>query len=98
MRSFVKINPSRSAEVTQLFTDIGKSCPSHEFLALQICLLMLFAKIKFSQKFPNLQYRVVLGLWFCHLETAGEQQYLMVLGSLRLMVLGSLRLMVLGSL
>ena len=29
--------------------------PSHDFLASQICLLMLFAKVKFSQKFQDLQ-------------------------------------------
>ena len=38
------------------FTDIGKSCPSREFITLQICLSTLFAKIKLSQKFLNLQY------------------------------------------
>ena len=56
MRSFAKIKFSRNAEITLLFTDIGKSCPSGEFLVSQICLLTLFAKIKFSQKFPDLQY------------------------------------------
>ena len=38
------------------FTDIGKSCSSRDFLTSQICLLTLFAKIKFSRKFLNLQY------------------------------------------
>ena len=38
-----------------VLTDIGKACLSHEFLPSQACLLMLFANIKFSQKFPNLQ-------------------------------------------
>ena len=47
LRSFMKIKPSGNAEITQSVTDIGKSCPSGEFLALQICLLMLFPKIKF---------------------------------------------------
>ena len=41
------------------FTDIGKSCPSHDFLTYHICLLTLFAKIKFSRKFPDLQYSKV---------------------------------------
>ena len=36
------------------FTGVGKSCPSREFLTWQICLLMLFAKIKFSRKFAVL--------------------------------------------
>ena len=39
----------------QLLTDIGKSYPSCEFLTSKICLLTLFAKIKLSRKFPNLQ-------------------------------------------
>ena len=39
------------------FTDIEKSCPSREYLVSQIiCLFALFAKIKFSRKFPDLQY------------------------------------------
>ena len=42
------------------FTDIGKSCPSREFLTLQICILMLQAKIEFSGNFQNLQYFVRL--------------------------------------
>ena len=55
MQSFVKIKSSRNGEITLSLTDIEKSCPSREYLALQICLLTLFAKIKFSQKFPDLQ-------------------------------------------
>ena len=54
MQSFVKIKSSRFRAM--LFTDIGKSCPSCDLLMPQIYLLSLFAKIKFSQKFPNLQY------------------------------------------
>ena len=42
-------------EITLLFTDIGKSCRCRKFLVSQICLETLFAKLKFSQKFPNLQ-------------------------------------------
>ena len=56
MRSFLKIKSSQNCEITLSFTDIEKSCPSREFLALQICLLTLFAKIKLSRKFPDLQY------------------------------------------
>ena len=56
MRSFVKIKPSRNGGITLSFIDGGKSCLSREFSMSQICLLMLFAKIKFSRKFPNLQY------------------------------------------
>ena len=54
--SFVKIKSSRNAEITLSFTNIRTSWPSREFLASQICLLTLFAKIKFSRKFPDLQY------------------------------------------
>ena len=43
---FVKIKSLRNALITLLFTDIGKSYHSREFLASQIFLLTLFAKIK----------------------------------------------------
>ena len=56
MRSLVKIKPSQNGEIILLFTDVGKSCPSCEFLTSQTCLFTLFAKIKFSRKFSNLQY------------------------------------------
>ena len=56
MQSFVKIKPSRIGDITLLFTDIGKSCSVQDFYTSQMCLLTLFAKIKFSRKFPNLQY------------------------------------------
>ena len=46
LRSFMKIKQSRNGEITLLFTDVGKSCPSREFLMWQICLLTLFAKTK----------------------------------------------------
>ena len=58
MRSFVKIKPSQNGKINRPFIDIGKSCLSREFFTLQICLLMLFAKIKFSRKFPNLEYSI----------------------------------------
>ena len=53
MRSFVKIKPSRNGEITLSFTDIWESYPSHEIVTLQKCLLTLFAKTKFSRKFPK---------------------------------------------
>ena len=56
MRSFVKTKSSRNGEITLSTTDIGKSYPCSEFFRSQVCLLTLFAKIKFSQKFPDLQY------------------------------------------
>ena len=46
---------SRTGEIIRSFTDEGKSCHCREFLASQICLLTLFAKIKVSRAFPNLQ-------------------------------------------
>ena len=55
MRSFVKIKAPGNSEITLLFSDIGKPCPSREFLMLHVYLLTLFAKIKFPQKFLNLQ-------------------------------------------
>ena len=56
MRSFVKIKSSRNGEIILPFTDICKSCHSRDFFTSQICLLTLFAKIKFSRKFLILQY------------------------------------------
>ena len=32
MRSFMKVRPFGNGVVTLSFTDVGKSCPSHEFL------------------------------------------------------------------
>ena len=49
------IKLSQNGEITLSFTDVGKSYPSHEFLMRQVCLLTLFAKIKFLQNFSNLQ-------------------------------------------
>ena len=54
---YMKIKPWLNGEITLSFTDIGKFCHCHKFLKSQICLLTLFAKIKFSQIFPNLQYK-----------------------------------------
>ena len=54
-------------EITLSFTDIGKSCPSREFLTSQICLLKLFAKIKFSRNFQiysNIVHVFLLSLKF----------------------------------
>ena len=56
MRSFVKIKPSQSGEIILAFTDMDEPWPSRDFFTSQICLLLLFAKIKFSQKFPFFQY------------------------------------------
>ena len=59
IRSFVKIKLSRYEDITLSFTDICKSCPDREFWMSLICLSTLFAKIKFSRKFPNLQYTLI---------------------------------------
>ena len=56
MRSFAKIKSSPNVEIILLFTDIGKSRPSLDFLLSQIRILTQFTKIKFSRKFPDLQY------------------------------------------
>ena len=56
MRSFVKIKPSRNGKITLLFIDISKSCLSCKLFTSLMCNLMLFAKIKLSRTFPNLQY------------------------------------------
>ena len=63
MRSFVKIKPSKNRKITLSFIDIGKSCLGREFFTSLTCLLMLFAKIKFSRKLPNLQYHINWGHW-----------------------------------
>ena len=54
LRSFEKFKSSRNYKITVSFFDIAKSCTSREFLTSLICLLKLFAKIKFSRKFPVL--------------------------------------------
>ena len=56
MRSFVKIKPSWNGKITLSFIDIGQFCLNHELFISLMCLLMQFMKIKFSQKFPDLQY------------------------------------------
>ena len=58
MRSFVKIKPSRIGDITLSFTDIGKSCPVRDFLRRKCVFSTLLAKMKFSRKFPNLQYQL----------------------------------------
>ena len=56
LAKFRENKPSRYGKITLTFIDIGKSCISREFSTTLICLLMLFAKIKFSRKLLNLQY------------------------------------------
>ena len=50
MPSFLEIKSSRNGKITLSFTDIGKSCPSHEYLMWQI---FNSREIKFAQKFPD---------------------------------------------
>ena len=52
--SHMKIKPSRNGKITLSFIDIGKSWHNCEFFTALKCLLLLFGKIKFSQKFLNL--------------------------------------------
>ena len=58
----------RNGEITLSITDIVKSFTSREFLAPQECLLTVFAKIKFSRKFPDLQYMVKVRTRICQQE------------------------------
>ena len=56
MRSFVKIKCSRNGEITLSFTDICiQIMPKSRIFNVANMFLTLFAKIKFSRKFPNLQ-------------------------------------------
>ena len=50
---FRENNILAKCEITLSFTDKDKSCLTGELLTSQICLLTLFAKIKFSRKFLN---------------------------------------------
>ena len=59
MQSFAKIKPLRNDDCALSFSDIGKSYQIREFLKWKICILTLFAKIKFSRKFPNSQYSIL---------------------------------------
>ena len=45
---FIFAKLSRNGKITLSFIDVGKLCLSREFFTSLICLLMLFAKIKFS--------------------------------------------------
>ena len=56
MQSFAKIKPLQNGKNSLSFTDVGKSYRSRELFTWQICLLKVLAKIKFSRKFPNLQF------------------------------------------
>ena len=60
---FHENKPLLNGEITLLLSDIGKSCLSFKFLTSQICLLRLFANIKLSVKFPNLQNIFIFYGW-----------------------------------
>ena len=45
-RNFAEMKSLRNGRITPLIIDVGQSCTSREFLASQICLLALFAKIR----------------------------------------------------
>ena len=53
MRSFANIKPSQKFAIALSFTNVGKSCETRDFFTWQMCLLTLFGKLKFSQKFPK---------------------------------------------
>ena len=59
--NFVKIKPSGYVEITLSFSNLGKLWHSRDFLTSKICLLTIFAKIRFSRKFPELQYPICVG-------------------------------------
>ena len=56
MRSFVKLNPTQNGKITLSFTEMGISCPSHEFLISQICFFNAIRENKILTKIANLQY------------------------------------------
>ena len=57
VQSFVKSKPSWNGEITLSFTDMGKSCPSGEFLRLQICLLTnVFHENKILTKIDSITF------------------------------------------
>ena len=60
MRSFMKIKPSRNAEIPLLFNDVGKSCPSCEFLMRQICLFIAVPENKILAKSFEFTVLVIL--------------------------------------
>ena len=72
MRSFVKIISSRMGEITLPFTDIGILRHCHEFLMSKKSILTLFAKIKFTRKFQNLQILTlcILGIFMLLMSSA----------------------------
>ena len=76
-RSFLKIKTSRNGKITLSFIDKGKPCLSRNFFTSLICLLMLFAKIEFSRKFPNLVLlsRRLDHLWEKHLHMGQYRRF-----------------------
>ena len=81
MRSFVKIKSLRNGEITLSTTHKCKPYPSREMFRSQVCLLTLFAKIKFSRKFPDLQYLMDMpvirekSFAFSYLDLLGRKTY-----------------------
>ena len=53
------LKSSQKGEITISTTEIIESCPSHEIFRSKVCLGTSFSKLKFSRKFPDLQYQVV---------------------------------------
>ena len=61
--AYAKFRETKSlqkGEITLLTTDIGESYPSCEIFWSKVCLLTLFAKLKFSRKILDLQYQSLI--------------------------------------
>ena len=74
-RNFMKIKSSQIGEIPLSFSDIGKSRLCCEFVMSKICVIKLFAKIKFSRKFPNLQYQKLVSLPWCTIRKGQGMNY-----------------------
>ena len=61
---FAKTKPSWNDNMTLSFTDVGKLCPSREFLTSLICLLTLFAKNKILTRISEFTVHSRIVGWF----------------------------------
>ena len=68
MRSFVKIKSSRNSEFSLSISDIGKSYIITKFFDRKFVFLPLFAKIKFSRNFTDLE-EILLHERSCFIES-----------------------------
>ena len=63
MKFLREFKPSHDGEIILMFTDVGKQGSWCDFCTFKICLLTVFAKIKLSRTFLNLQLFNVLKKW-----------------------------------